>query len=74
MCSLYCYGLPLLTWYSSRGMAWDSPDLRIHLCFLLLHSCTGPYGPAPFGLKHLLLLPYYYTMLTLPLALTRYLQ
>jgi hypothetical protein len=55
-------------------MAWDGPDLRKHLCSPLSHSCTGPYSLAPFGLKRLLLLPHYYTMLTLPSALTHYLQ
>jgi hypothetical protein len=54
-------------------MAQDGLDLRKHLCSPLLHSCTGLYGPAPFGLKCLLLLPRYYTMLTLLLALTHYL-
>jgi hypothetical protein len=70
----YCYGLLLLTWYSSYDVAWDGPDLRMYLCFPLSHSCTSPYGPAPFGLKRLLLLPYYYMTLTPPSALTRCLQ
>jgi hypothetical protein len=60
--------------FVSRGMARDSPGLQKHLCSSLSHSCTGPYGPDPFGLKRLLLLPRYYTTLTLSSDLTRYLQ
>jgi hypothetical protein len=60
--------------FVSHGMARDGPDLCKHLCSPLLHSCTGPYGLAPFGLKRLLLLPHYYMMLTLLSALTHYLQ
>jgi hypothetical protein len=70
MCSYHYYGLMLWTattyWFALHGKAWDSPDLHIQLCLLHLHFCTSPYGLAPLRLKHLLLLPHYYTTLTPP--------
>jgi hypothetical protein len=77
---LWTAAVTLLQWtaatyrFVSRGMARDGPDSCKHLCSSLSHFCTGPYSPAPFRLKCLLLPPHYCTTLMLSSALTRYLQ